>query len=351
MNEMDKLIKKSLFNSRGEIGSKFKLIVNANLTNINDFNDIKYDWVSNWYRTSISNFWIPEEVNMNLDVKDYRKALTIAERRSYNKTLSFLIFLDSLQTLNIPNINQYISAPEISFCLNIQCFQESIHSQAYAYILDTLCSPSERNEILYDFRNDKLVLKRYEFISNAYQEFLNDSNLNSFIKVLVANYILEGIYFYSGFMFFYNLGRNNKMVGTAEIIRNVNRDENSHLSLFRNIILELRKERQNLFNKEMELSLQAMIKEACRQEIEWAFYVIGNEIRGLDITMIKDYIMYLGNLRCSSIGLKPIFEGHEKEPQSMTWVSKFSKNDFIKVDEVSTKTNLYSKSSTLKDDL
>ena len=28
---------------------------------------------------------------------------------------------------------------------------------------------------------------------------------------MMANFILEGVYFYSGFMFFYNLARNGKM--------------------------------------------------------------------------------------------------------------------------------------------
>ena len=55
--------------------------------------------------------------------------------------------------------------------------------------------------------------------------------------MLVANYILEGVYFYSGFMFFYNLGRNNLMPGSVQEIRYINRDENTHLWLFRNILL------------------------------------------------------------------------------------------------------------------
>ncbi len=350
MEENIKLNKKGLFNPSGDISINAKAIVNGTSTNINDLNNIKYKWVSNWYRQAISNFWIPEEVNMNQDIKDYRKSLTIAERRSYNKTLSFLIYLDSLQTLNLPNINEYISAQEVSFCINLQCFQEDIHSQSYAYVLDTICSPDERNSIIYDFKNDSIMLKRYEFINGKYEEFIDNPNLISFIKVLVANYILEGLYFYTGFMFFYNLGRNSKMNGTAQIIRKVNKDENNHLSLFKNIILEFKKEHKEIFTPEVESILENMIKEACIQEIEWGFYIIGNEIRGLNIDMIKDYIKYLGNIRATSIGLKPIFEGHLKEPLSMSWVSNFSKDDYIKLDNYGN-SSLYSKSSTLKDDL
>ena len=36
------------------------------------------------------------------------------------------------------------------------------------------------------------------------------------MRVMIGNYILEGIYFYSGFMFFYNLARNGRMTGSAQ---------------------------------------------------------------------------------------------------------------------------------------
>ena len=55
----------------------------------------------------------------------------------------------------------------------------------------------------------------------------------------MANFILEGIYFYSGFMFFCNLFRNGKMSGSTQEILYINRDENTHLRLFRSIITEL----------------------------------------------------------------------------------------------------------------
>ena len=65
-----------------------------------------------------------------------------------------------------------------------------------------------------------------------------------------GNYILEGIYFYSGFMFFYNLGRNQLMPGSVQEIRYINRDENTHLWLFRNILIELKKEQPDLFTEQ-----------------------------------------------------------------------------------------------------
>ena len=145
-----------------------------------------------------------EEINLGVDVKDYRK-LPKAERRAYDKILSFLIFLDSIQAANLPNIGAYVTANEINLCLSIQAFQEAVHSQSYSYMLDTICEPQERNTVLYQWKEDEHLLARNEFIGNLYNEFQEEQSGEALVRTLIANYILEGIYFYSGFMFFYNL--------------------------------------------------------------------------------------------------------------------------------------------------
>ena len=81
-------------------------------------------------------------------MKDY-KHLTKAEKQAYDKILSFLVFLDSIQTANLPRIAEYITVSEVNLCLSIQTFQECIHSQSYSYMLDSICSADERNAILY----------------------------------------------------------------------------------------------------------------------------------------------------------------------------------------------------------
>ncbi len=55
-------------------------------------------------------------------------------------------------------------------------------------------------------------------------------------------------------MFFYNLRANGKMSGSAQEIRYINRDENTHLWLFRNMIIELQKDNSDtLFTPEKRL--------------------------------------------------------------------------------------------------
>ncbi|MGL5973461.1 MAG: ribonucleotide-diphosphate reductase subunit beta, partial [Oscillospiraceae bacterium] len=227
---MNNLSKKPLFNPDGDIDVLKRKMIGGNTTNLNDFNNMKYTWVSEWYRQAMNNFWIPEEINLSTDIKDYR-LLTEYERRAYDKILSFLIFLDSIQTANLPYIGEYITANEVNLCLSIQTFQEAVHSQSYGYMLDTICQSTERTQILYQWKDDEHLLKRNTFIGDLYNQFQEDKNPINLVKVMIANYILEGIYFYSGFMFFYNLARNNKMPGSVQEIRYINRDENTHLWL------------------------------------------------------------------------------------------------------------------------
>lgn len=347
---MSILSAKPLFNPQGDTDKNRRRMIGGNTTNLNDFNNMKYTWASSWYRQAMNNFWIPEEINLSADLKDY-KNLTAAERTAYDKILSFLVFLDSIQTANLPCIAQYITANEVNLCLTIQGFQEAVHSQSYSYMLDTICSPVERNTILYQWKDDEHLLRRNTFIGELYNEFQDKKDAQTLLRVMMANYILEGIYFYSGFMFFYNLGRNGKMPGSVQEIRYINRDENTHLWLFRNMILELKKEEPQLFSPETVEMLKAMVEEGVEQEIAWGHYVIGDRISGLTREMVTEYIRYLGNLRWTSLGFEPLYEGYEEEPESMKWVGQYSNANMVKTDFFEAKSTAYAKSTALVDDL
>ena len=346
----NKLKRNTLFNPSGDTDLRLRRMIGGNTTNLNDFNNMKYSWVSDWYRQAMNNFWIPEEINLSQDFKDYPR-LDKAERTAYDKILSFLVFLDSLQSNNLPTVSEYITANEVNLCLHIQAFQECIHSQSYSYMLDTICSPEERNDILYQWKTDEHLLNRNKFIGDCYNEFHEKRDKFSLMKTLIANFILEGIYFYSGFMFFYNLSRNGKMSGSAQEIRYINRDENTHLWLFRSIIIELKKEEPDMFTPDRIKVYEDMMREGVRQEIAWGQYVIGNDVQGLNEQMVSDYIRYLGNLRWSGLGFGFLYDDNRKEPENMKWVGQYSNANMVKTDFFEAKSTAYAKSTALVDDL
>ena len=332
--------KKKIFNENGIRGTEG--IINGNTTNLREWNRVKYNWSNTMYRTMLNNFWVPEEIALNEDVKQFPH-LTDGERNAFDKIISFLNFLDSVQSENLPNLSRYITASEVSSLINIQTFQEEIHAQSYSYILDTVTNPITRDKIYDMWREDEHLLNRNKFIAGIYEEFNQNPTQHNFLKVIMANYILEGIYFYSGFSFFYTLARQGKMTATSTIFKYINRDEITHLVLFQNIIKEIKTENPNIFTKDLEEELRQMMKTGVEHEIYWGQYVTNNEILGLNNDLIDRYIKYLSNLRLRAIGLEPLYNDITQNP--MSWIESFSKINNTKTDFFEAKVLNYTKAA------
>lgn len=329
-----------IFNQRGDRGTQS--MIGGNTTNLREWNRIKYDWANTLYRTMLNNFWIPEEISLHEDIKQF-PYLTEGERNAFDKIISFLNFLDSVQSENLPNLSRYITAPEVSSLLNIQAFQEEIHAQSYSYILDTVTNPVTRDAIYDMWREDEHLLRRNEFIAGIYQAFNEEPTMEHFLKAIMANYILEGIYFYSGFSFFYTLARQGKMTATSILFKYINRDEVTHLVLFQNILKELKKENPDLFTPELEMSLREMMRIGVEHEIAWGQYVTNNQILGLNDALIENYIKYLSNLRLKAIGLEPLYPEIIVHP--MAWIDNFSSLNATKTDFFEAKVTNYTKAA------
>jgi len=333
-----------LFNPAGDREFEKRRIIGGNSTNLFELNNIKYDWAMKLYRAMMNNFWIPEEIPLGNDAKDY-KMLSDAEQRGFDKVISFLVFLDSLQTANLPNFSEFITAPEVNLCLSVQSFQEAVHSQSYGYVLDTVVSANKRDLIYNYWREDEFLMNRNLVITSIYEEFANNPSEQNFVLALMANYILEGIYFYSGFSFFYVLARQEKMCGTAQEIRYIQRDELTHLVLFQNIINTTRKENSHLFTEETSEKLLELMDSAVKSEIEWGQYIIRDGVLGLTDEIIDRYIRFLANKRLKAIGLKELYPEIVDHP--MKWVDSFSAVNQIKTDFFEAKPTAYSKASAV----
>lgn len=338
------LTKKKLFNENGDRDWGKRKIIGGNTTNLIELNNVKYDWAYKLYRGMMNNFWIPEEIPLAQDAKDFPN-LTDAERESYEKILSFLIFLDSLLTANLPNINEYVTAPEVNMVLTVHTFQEAVHSQSYGYILESVCSPETRDRIYNVWRDDEHLLRRNRFITDQFERFIDKPNDRNLLRAVMANYILEGLYFYSGFSFFFSLARRGKMTGTATEIKYIQRDEFTHLALFQNIFHELRRENPSLFTDEMIEELREMMRTGVQHEIEWGQYIIGDRIAGLNYETIDRYIKYLSNQRLKRLNLEVLYPDVVDHP--MPWVEGFSDLNRTKTDFFEQKVTNYSKSSNL----
>ena len=295
-----------IFNPKGNDDVSARSIIKWNTTGLFQLNATKYSRAKSLYQVMIWNFWVPEKVSgLGEDAIQMKESLSEDERRAYKWILSFLIFLDSIQTVNLPNFNDYITAPEVNLILAIQAYQEAIHSQSYSVILETVVDSSERDEIYYFWREDKNLLERNEFIWWIYQDFIDNPTDKNFFQWVIWNFLLESIYFYNGFAFFDTLADQGKMVATDRMINYIRRDELTHVTIFANIIKDIQREFPEIYDEAMLLD---MMDTAVKQEIKWSKHILWKNIIWMGHENIENYTKWLANERLNMLGIKPLYD-------------------------------------------
>ena len=290
------LKKQELFNENGSDDVKDKSLINGNSTGVCNLNQIKYNWANKIMEKMLDNFWVPERISMMNEHVTFEQ-LEDKELEAVKNTLSFLIFLDSFQCNNLPNIREFITSPEVANCISVQEFQEVIHSKSYQYILEGLFPTTQREDIYNKWRDDPVLLRRIKFISDIAEKFQENQNVENFKRVVVANMILEGIYFYQGFMLFHILANRKKLVETNSMIDYIETDEHTHLGIFVNIIREI----MDVNGKDKEM-IESLVQESVDMEIEWSNYIYGDAIIGISRQSINDYVKFLAQDRLKRIG-------------------------------------------------
>ncbi len=301
-----------IFNPNGQDDVIYRTIIKWNTTWLFQLNSTKYSWAKSLYQVMVWNFWIPEKVSgLWEDATQFHTSLTEDEKIAYKWILSFLIFLDSIQTVNLPNFSDYITAPEVNLILSIQAYQEAIHSQSYATILETVVDSKDREDIYYFWRTDKHLLERNEFIWSIYQKFIDEPNDENFFRGIIWNFLLESIYFYNWFAFFDTLADQGKMSATGRMINYIRRDELTHVTIFSNIIKEIKKEFPDMYNENI---IKEMMEIAVIQEIKWSKHILGKNIIWMGYENIENYTKWLANERLNMLWINPIYTNVVKNP-------------------------------------
>ncbi|MDD2357774.1 MAG: ribonucleotide-diphosphate reductase subunit beta [Thiovulaceae bacterium] len=336
--------RKKIYNPESTEHVNDRQIFGGNPTGIFELNNIKYQWAYNLWEVMLNNTWFPKEVDLTRDANDY-KNLTDAEKTAYDKALSQLIFMDSLQTNNIiDNINPYVTAPEVNLILVRQSFEEALHSQSYAVMVDSI---SQNSAEIYDlWRKDMMLKHKNDAIAAVYEQLSKEPSEINFLKACFANQILEGIYFYSGFAYIYTLARSGKMLGSAQMIRFIQRDEVTHLVLFKNLINTLRRDKPYLFTEQLKAEVIEMFKKAVELESNWGQYITQGQILGLTNEIVDQYIKYLADDRLTSVGFEKLYN----VTNPIKWVEDFAKFNDQKTNFFEGTVTNYSKGSLSFDD-
>jgi ribonucleoside-diphosphate reductase beta chain len=128
-----------------------------------------------------------------------------------------------------------------------------------------------------------------------------------FLEALVNNILLEGVFFYSSFLMFYALARNNKMLNSARMIGLINRDEATHCGLITLIVNSLVQERPDLWTLEFQSKIIDMVKQATELEVAWGQEIISDGILGVTPEGVEAYVKSLARLRLKGLGLPEVY--------------------------------------------
>ena len=337
--------RKRIYNPNSNENLNDRRVFGGNPHGILNFTKAKYTWALNLWDMMEANTWFPKEVDTTKDVIDYNKHLTDSEKRMYDLVWSQLISMDSFQTNNLAdNINPYITAPEINALLARQAYEEANHSKSYAVMVEAIC---DNTDLIYEMeKHDEVLRRKNDYISSVYEELAGDVTDEKLLLAMFANQILEGIYFYAGFTAIYALARAGRMLGSAQMIRFIQRDEITHLLLFQNMINSVRKERPDLFTDELKKKVFDMFEKAGKLEIEWGQYITQNQIMGFTDDIIEEYIHYLIDERLAAVGFEKMY--HANHP--IKWVDDFSKFNEQKTNFFEGNVTNYSKGSLSFDD-
>jgi len=308
----------TIFNT--EAPNKSTRIINGECSGILNWNDVRMPNMYKLYKVLLLNHWIADEIPMAKDAQQFTR-LDPEEQRTYKVSISLLAVLDSMQTMFVGDVRRYFTDSSLEAVCAIIGQQEVVHNQSYSYVLSSIVSEQEQREIFEYWKHDSVLLERNRFIADIYQNFRDEQTPQTFYEALVADMILEGIFFYSTFAFFYNLARDQKMMGTSQMISYIQRDENQHCYFFAEVFKQLLADYPELDTQANRDYVYETIDRAVELETNWAEYTLSS-IGGVDLRELSDYIRYIANRRLRMMGLDNAYES--VDVNCMPWIKPFS---------------------------
>ena len=302
--------------SSGRIRVEDKRIINCN-ADVNQLVPFKYKWAWEKYLSACANHWMPQEVNMTADIALWKSdRLTDDERLLIKRNLGFFSTADSLAANNIVlGTYRHISNPECRQYLLRQAFEEAIHTHAYQYIVESL--GLDDGEIFNMYHEVESIRAKDEFLLPFIDVLTNpefktgtpQADQDLLRSLIVFACIMEGLFFYVGFVQILALGRQNKMTGAAEQYQYILRDESMHLNFGVDVINQIKMENPHLWTAEFREEIRGLMQKGVELEYAYAEDTMPRGVLGLNATMFKEYLRFIANRRCQQIGVDILYPG------------------------------------------
>ncbi|MBV9777256.1 MAG: ribonucleotide-diphosphate reductase subunit beta [Acetobacteraceae bacterium] len=266
------------------------------------YKPFRYPWAYEAWLTQQRLHWLPEEVPLADDVKDWHRNLTDAERNLLTQIFRFFTQADvEVNNCYMKHYSQVFKPTEVLMMLSAFSNIETVHIAAYSHLLDTIGMPEAEYQAFLRYKEMK---DKYD-----YMQGFSIRDRHEIAKTLAAfGAFTEGLQLFASFAILLNFPRFGKMKGMGQIISWSVRDETLHclsvIRLFRTFI----QENPDIWTE----ALQREISEICATIVlhEDAFIDLAFEeggVEGLSADAVKEYIRYIADRRLVQLGLEPLF--------------------------------------------
>ncbi len=262
-----------------------------------------YPWAYDAWQMQQMIHWLPREVPLADDVKDWKHNLTSDEKNLLTQIFRFFTQADiDVCNCYTGHYMKVFQPVEVRMMLIAFANVETIHVDAYSHLLDTVGMP----EVEYK------AFMKYQEMKDKYN-YTQKCNVNSKADIAKTMAIYagftEGLQLFASFAMLMNFQRFGKMKGMGQIIAWSIRDETLHIDSMTKLFLTFIHENPEIWTE----NLRKEIYDACRIIVshEDAFIDLAFEfdkaIEGMTAIEIKQYIRFIADRRLTQLGLNPIY--------------------------------------------
>jgi len=295
----------------GRFDAREKRLINCHQVDVNQLMPLKYKWAWEHYLNGCANHWMPTEVPMNKDIETWKSnKLTDDERRVILRNLGFFATAESLVGNNLVlAIFRHVTNAECRQYLLRQAFEEAVHTHTFLYIVESLGLDEREvfnmyHEVPAIAQKDRLEMELTREILEPGFETDSFAGAQAFLKNLIGYFlIMEGIFFYSGFVMVLSFHRRNLMTGIGEQFQYILRDETIHLNFGIDLINGIRAENPDLWTAAFQQEMIERVREAVELEVAYAEDCLPRGILGLNAGLFRDYVQFIADRRLERIGL------------------------------------------------
>ena len=271
------------------------------------YKPFRYPWAYDFWKKQQQVHWLPEEVPLGEDCKDWATRLSDQERNLLTQIFRFFTQSDVEVNDNYMDRYAHVFRPtEIKMMLSAFSNMETIHIAAYALLLETVGMPDTEFTAFLEYKE---MRDKHDYM----QTFGVGTDEDILRTVAMFGAFTEGLQLFASFAMLMNFPRFNKMKGMGQIVSWSVRDESLHCEGMIKMFHQFARETGKL-NQSIKDDIMDMCKTTVGLEdkfIDLAFEM--GPVQGMEAQDIKQYIRYIADWRLDQLGL-PTYYGVKEHP-------------------------------------